>query len=84
MNLRRIVLNIDRVTIEGTYPPRAVLSAAIARELERLLGARGAADELRPAGTVARLDGGRIAPERPGADSLGAAVARATIGALRR
>ena len=84
MRARKITLRIERITVEGGRPSRAALSEAIGRELGQLLSAPGALETLRGGGWALRLDGGRIAPKGPGEAALGQAVARATMGALKR
>jgi hypothetical protein len=88
MRQRRIVLNIERLSIDGARPSQAALSAALNTEFERLLADPAVVRSLAGAASADRLDGGRIASPTPhngavGAGSLGTAIARATIGALK-
>lgn len=84
MRPRRITVTIGRIAVDGPRPSRAALAAAVTRELRTLLAAPGAAETLRGAGAVERLDGGRATPDGQGDAALGRAVAQATMGALKR
>jgi hypothetical protein len=77
----RITLRIDRVVTDRPIAPEA-LADALRAEIEAVVTAEGPA-ALGSGRALARLPGGRIgAPAEPGATAR--AVARATVGALRR
>src|SRR5262249_30175456 len=78
-----IELHVDELILHGFAPhDRAIIAAAVERELGRILAERGAPPRWAQGADVARLDGGSfsMAPGA-GADAVGAQVARAIYGA---
>jgi hypothetical protein len=84
MSRQRVTLHIDRIVIDGPHMSRAALTDAISAELQRALAVPGALDALKGAGYVPRVNAGEVRPANAGPAGLGAAIANATMGALKR
>jgi hypothetical protein len=81
-----IELHIEELALEGVAPElRSRVSAALERELTRLLAEEGLPSRLAGGGALARLDGGsfNVAPQS-GPEAIGVAAARAVYAGMGR
>jgi len=84
--VRRIEVDIEELVLHGFAPgDRHRIAEAVEQELSRLLADRGVPESLERGGEVASVDGGafEVAPGSR-AEVVGAQVARAVYGGLRR
>jgi hypothetical protein len=86
MKPKNIELNIEELVLHGFSPgDRYRISEAVEQELTRLLADRGVPQLLERGGAVAGIDGGAInVTTGTTAKGVGAQVARAVYGGLRR
>jgi hypothetical protein len=84
--MKRLVVRIDRLVLRGYRPADGrALSAALRKELGRLLAAPGSAERAAALGAVARLDVAAVrVPPGAAPRAVGSAAARAISGAIRR
>jgi hypothetical protein len=83
---RPLALHIDELVLDG-FPPldRGRLAIAVERALARLLAEQGVPAGLAESGTADRLDAGSFeVPAGRDAEAVGAGIARAVYGGLRR
>lgn len=81
-----VSLHIETLVLDGFAPgDRYRISAAVQRELERLVSAQRLATLATAEGEIARMDGGefRIAP-KANANAIGSKIAQAVYGGLIR
>lgn len=86
MTGRTITLHIDRIRLTGTRLSRTDLTAAIHAQLTAAWQSQGA-NVTPTAGTIANVDGGKIAPPTPSQSvetGVAKAVAHAAIKVLSR
>jgi len=86
MKPKNIELNIDELVLHGFAPgDRYRIGEAVEQELTRLLADRGVPQSLERGGEIANMDGGAIEVTTGSrAEAIGAQVARAVYGGLRR
>ena len=84
--VRRIEVNIEELVLHGFSPDdRYSIGEAVEHELSRLLADRGVPESLAEGGEIVSVDGAafEVAP-RSRAEAVGAQVAQAVYGWLRR
>ncbi len=79
-------MNIEELVLHGFSPgDRYQIGEAVERELARMLADRGVSESLERGGEVASVDGGAIEVATGSrAEAVGAQVAKAVYGGLRR
>ena len=84
--MKNVELHIDELVLHGFAPGDSYrIGAAVERELSRLFAERGTPPSLARGGSTNRLDGGAFeAKPDSRAEAIGARVARAVYGGLRR